>query len=71
MPASAGPRLARAKLSASAWAAMRLRALTSEPPGGCARGARARRHRRQVSGCGGAAQKGREGAGLSEPGHRT
>lgn len=29
---------------------MRLRALTPGPPGGCARGARARRHRRQVSG---------------------
>lgn len=29
---------------------MRLRALTPGPPGGCARGARVRRHRRQVSG---------------------
>lgn len=31
---------------------MRLRALTRGPPGGCVRRTRARRHRRQVSGCG-------------------
>lgn len=32
--------------------AMRLRALTRGPPGGCMRRTRERRHRRQVSGCG-------------------
>lgn len=43
---------------------MRLRALTPGPPGGCARGARALRHRRQVSG---RPARGR-GAGNRDPG---
>lgn len=46
------PRLARPGSPRAPGAAMRLRALTRGPPGGCARRARARRHRRQVSGRG-------------------
>lgn len=53
-----------ARPSAVARTAMRLRALTPGPPGGCARGARARRHRRQVSG---RSARGR-GAGNGDPG---
>lgn len=56
-PPSEGPRpppacLARPGSLRAPGEAMRLRALTRGPPGGCMRRTRERRHRRQVSGCG-------------------
>lgn len=74
------PRLAPPGSRRAPGAAMRLRALTRGPPGGCARRSRARRHRRQVSGLGalragdaargepGRKVAGRWGAGCSERG---